>query len=1633
MGALKKARKVILGAIIAFLALFIVFGGYKYVKADIDGYGVTVAKVTDDNGDFDLLANNGTTNYPSFSSTTTNTYSAQITALFPTGTNITNKQIHVVVPVGLLIDQDGTGVNQTTNQLVGGIAKPAADNWVNYGVTLQQGRLYRVKTIADGLDVSNMTVNLTFHRDIRVRPQTLTGAENNFKIIISWEDNGVQKTDTVDIGGITITGNDAAIGFGYTSLDFQYTGIYFDSSANVFTVASGSQLPFKQTVYPRVSSTTQTYVDNSSMDLTVTYTPSGGTPQLDTIHTLSLGSTNDVASNWTLINNGDGTYKLTLTGTPKVVGSWGSGSIFYAMLDLTDSSLQNGDKITLSYSGLESTIYSGVTNTSSTFTTTYTIDNDYDVRLANRAVSVSLTPDSSYGGTLYTGRITNTKGGTSPSQDVNIDMSGSNGITGISPSLMTLPLQSDKTITSINYTLVDGTTGTLTGSWTGNKRGMITLTIADWQAAGLSDTDYLKNINYTMGTIPGNYNINWPADITPPQGQIALYGRWLNDNTTTSQIKVTLSNTDSSGTPITTNLTNTLTTPNAVIQFTTPGTLVQNSGYRYNFTFAAQGGPYSDNDSSGIMHSPVFYIRNESAGDLDMSSIKVSQNATGADITSECIITDMGVINGAHVYKIDTANVTSHGGQDAWIGFVPYYYNDNGSIATNKNFSLTVNYAIQTYINTPSSPKLNYSNMIFVGHNDDPLRAIRQGDGNTLIITDPYGMTDPIETDLVAINNARNSNYYQIIGKTDMISYFEAKPAGADDSQYTNLASSSALPMSDARDVDVRLSITNPSGITLDQGTVLIPIPKKGENWGAYSNNKAFPFTLNLNAPISDPGNAVYDDFEIMYGIVATPSDNGAAINASTTWEAYNPAHAADYNMIKIVCDGLPYIDPGTSDATAIQAANTWSLTTSLSMPFDATIIDGTIDAWTPLYYENITIPGTGPGTGPISGWQAAGPLVGVEARLGELTGQVWVDDNHDGTWGNSENVVDSANNWQAYLFKTSDFNSGDFTADPAAWLSANEDKAAATSMTDSDGRYFMDLLNREESYTLIAVNKDQTKYWYTTTGANMSLSPLVEMDTSQTPNITNHPYATNEAIQAGTHVLMTDGSWDNKGLYDIGLFEKTYTVKYDTNGGTPTAIADKTEVAFSADNLLPAEPTRTGYDFDGWNVTAGGSGSDVQTTTKYADLATNDTTMAITLTAQWREKTNVTIIYQSEDTAKGTVSSAEESLAPVTGEAEGSSATAKPGYTFTNWTDSKGTTVSTTAGFTPGKVDGLNVAETYTAHFKANIYNITYTLNEGTNDSSNPATYTYGVGVDSFKDPTRDGYTFQNWQDTEGKTITNISTTAIGDKTLIANWQANVYDIIYQLDGGTNDESNPDNYTYGVGVDSFAKPTKEGYTFIDWVDKDGNVVTDIPKTATGVKTLIAEWEANVYDITYQLDGGTNDESNPNNYTYGVGVESFKDPTKEGYTFLGWVDEDGNAVTDIAKTATGAKTLIANWQANIYNITYQLEGGTNDKSNPATYTYGVGVASFAKPTRDGYEFLGWIDADGKTITNISATAIGDKMLIAKWKAVVLDTPASIMPSDADKMPVTGTNTLLLTGLMSSLGLGLALLKRGRKL
>lgn len=160
---------------------------------------------------------------------------------------------------------------------------------------------------------------------------------------------------------------------------------------------------------------------------------------------------------------------------------------------------------------------------------------------------------------------------------------------------------------------------------------------------------------------------------------------------------------------------------------------------------------------------------------------------------------------------------------------------------------------------------------------------------------------------------------------------------------------------------------------------------------------------------------------------------------------------------------------------------------------------------------------------------------------------------------------------------------------------------------------------------------------------------------------------------------------------------------------------------------------------------------------------------------------------------------------------------------------------------------------------------------------------------------------------------------------------------ISFNANGATSGSMKDMKIKYGTDY-TLTKNTykKDGYDFKGWnteydgtgVDAQGNAILyedeaknpiSISKNDIGkIIILYAQWELTKYEIKYELDGGINHEQNPATYTVEDKVE-LKEPTKEGYVFLGWYTDSGfsasKKISMISKGTKGDKVLYAKWRA----------------------------------------------------------------------------------------------------------------------
>ena len=304
--------------------------------------------------------------------------------------------------------------------------------------------------------------------------------------------------------------------------------------------------------------------------------------------------------------------------------------------------------------------------------------------------------------------------------------------------------------------------------------------------------------------------------------------------------------------------------------------------------------------------------------------------------------------------------------------------------------------------------------------------------------------------------------------------------------------------------------------------------------------------------------------------------------------------------------------------------------------------------------------------------------------------------------------------------------------------------------------------------------------------------------------------------------------------LYPVWNTNK-YTITFDTNGGSEIAPITQD---YGTQIAAPANPTRKGYTFKGWDK----------------EIPETMPAENITVKAQW-EINQYTITF---DTNGGS------EIAPITQD-YGTKITApdnptRKGYTFKGWDKE-----------IPETMPAENI--TVKAQWKINQYTITFDTNGGSEIA--PITQDYGTEITAPDNPTRKGYTFKGWDKEIPETMPaeNI--------TVKAQWEINQYTIAFDTNGGS--EIAPITQDYGTEITAPDNPTRKGYTFKGW-DKE------IPKTMPAENiTVKAQWEINQYTITFDTNGGS--EIAPITQDYGTKITVPDNPTRKGYTFKGWDKE----------------------------------------------------------------------------------------------------------------------------------------------
>ena len=427
------------------------------------------------------------------------------------------------------------------------------------------------------------------------------------------------------------------------------------------------------------------------------------------------------------------------------------------------------------------------------------------------------------------------------------------------------------------------------------------------------------------------------------------------------------------------------------------------------------------------------------------------------------------------------------------------------------------------------------------------------------------------------------------------------------------------------------------------------------------------------------------------------------------------------------------------------------------------------------------------------------------------------------------------------------------------------------------------------------------------------------------------------------------------------------YTVTFkDWNGKT---LATRT-VEYGSAASAPADPTRTGYEFTGWDA-------------DFSNITGN-----LTVTAQYVDATPYLLgDFNGWDKNAGVMASKSGNIVSATLKLDAGTYAFKILHKeiwYGNYGEIVDTTVTSSdigwemedghGNCTLTATGGMYIFNYNTeTHFlevlhEANAYQVTFKNWDGSvlkteavkQGSAATAPATPGRPADA-----QYTYTFSGWD----KDFSNIQ----ADTTVTATYSqtVNKYTVTFKNWDGT--VLSTQSVEYGKGAQAPANPTKAAdvqytYTFASWDKAYNNITGDTVVTATYSKTL------NKYTVTFVNWDDTVITSVQ--VEYGKGAQAPANPTKQGdaqysYTFASWDKDFSNITGNLTVKATFTQTVnkytvtFVNWDGSEYNV-QQVE-------------YGKGAQAPADPTRDGYVFTGW----DKEFTNIT----GNLTVTAKFDVV----------------------------------------------
>lgn len=355
--------------------------------------------------------------------------------------------------------------------------------------------------------------------------------------------------------------------------------------------------------------------------------------------------------------------------------------------------------------------------------------------------------------------------------------------------------------------------------------------------------------------------------------------------------------------------------------------------------------------------------------------------------------------------------------------------------------------------------------------------------------------------------------------------------------------------------------------------------------------------------------------------------------------------------------------------------------------------------------------------------------------------------------------------------------------------------------------------------------------------------------------------------------------------------------------------------------------------------------------------------------------------------------------------------------YVFKYWKDNKGNTWDTEQIKQQVYVDGETI---YTPYVEPRDYRIQFgeydiedvkiTINDPNDLRKQYKTFTILDNDIVFTDLTAYKgieYKFIGWKEQKASSVSPnplILDCSLGEDrfyTSVFDWQDFNLTLLDGIDNhqlSANDLVIPSEFcsTYRyIDTVKINKAKRFGHNFIGWQDADGNISETLEFTKVAApRTYTAIFEPIEYSVEYGFDSsyldklpieGQNLISLNNNLTV-VTVNTnhmLIHPILPAYDFSGWYEEKGGLIPKLERKENVVVTIqtdkelcdrkyMAYYEPHDYTITYNLDGGIISENNPTIWNIAQGKKRLINPTKAGYEFTGWKEANVYPTPNTEA-------------------------------------------------------------